>query len=69
MSMRRYGDVMASTGEFIDDQGKKAKRWLKVGVLMRDSSSGAISIKLDAIPIGPTWSGWLAVRNVEQEEV
>ena len=65
--MRRHGDLMASVGEFIDQDGRKAKRWLKVGVVMRDDQSGALSIKLDAIPVSPDWSGWLAVKNVEGE--
>lgn len=63
MAMRKLGDVMASVGEFVDTDGRKAKRWLRVGVAMRDDKSGSISIKLDAVPIGPSWSGWLAVRN------
>ena len=64
MTMRRFGDLMASVGEFKDSDGKKCKRWLKVGVMMRDDTSGAMSIKLDAVPVSPHWSGWLAVRNI-----
>jgi len=58
--MRRFGDLMASTGEFTDDQGREAKRWIKCGVLMRDEVSGSMSLKLDAVPVSPRWSGWLA---------
>ncbi|MCC5869607.1 MAG: hypothetical protein JJU27_13990 [Gammaproteobacteria bacterium] len=65
--MRRYGDLMASVGEFTDQDGRKAKRWLKVGVVMRDSRNGSLSVKLDAVPVLPGWSGWLAVRNVGEE--
>jgi hypothetical protein len=64
MTMRKYGDVMASVGEYQDDQGRKAKRWLKCGVVMKDDTSGKLSIKLDAVPVRPDWSGWLAVRHV-----
>lgn len=62
--MRRYGDLMASAGEFTDDDGRKVKRWLKCGVVMRDDRSGTLSIKLDTVPVRPDWSGWLAVRNI-----
>ena len=57
--MRRYGDLMASVGEFVDANGKKAKRWTKCGVMMKDDRSGAFSIKLDSLPVTPAWSGWL----------
>jgi hypothetical protein len=70
MAMKRHGDLMASVGEYIDSQGRKAKRWIRCGVVMVDDRSGAMSIKLDAVPVTPGWSGWLAVRNTEtgQEE-
>lgn len=65
MTMRRYGDLMASCGEFRDQRGRKAKRWIRCGVVMRDDRSGALSVKLDAVPVRPDWSGWLAVKNIE----
>lgn len=65
MTMRRYGDLMASVGEYTDQTGKKAKRWTRCGVVMRDDKSGALSIKVDAVPIGPTWSGWFSVKNID----
>ena len=64
MTMRRYADLMTSTGSFVGADGEKAKRWLKLGILMKDDTSGAMSLKLDAIPVSPTWSGWIAVRNM-----
>jgi hypothetical protein len=65
--MRRYGDLMASVGEFTDDQGRKAKRWIRCGVVMRDDRTGALSIKIDVVPISPEWSGWFAVRNIADQ--
>lgn len=67
MAMRRYADLFATVGEFTDADGRKAKRQLKVGVVMRDDTSGALSVKLDAVPVDPRWSGWLALRNFEAE--
>jgi hypothetical protein len=66
--MRHYADLLGSVGEFIDSQGRKAKRWVRCGVVMKDAGTGKMSIKLDAIPVSPNWSGWLAVRNVEKED-
>ena len=68
MSMQKLGDLMASTGSYIDSQGRKAKRWTRVGVVMHDKSTKKMSIKIDCIPIGPTWSGWLAVRNIGSQQ-
>lgn len=67
MAMRRFGDLMASVGEFTDHDGRKAKRWIRCGVVMRDEQSGKMSVKLDAFPVAPGWSGWLAIRNVEEQ--
>lgn len=67
MTMRRFGDLMASVGEYVDADGKKAKTWIKCGVVMRDDTSGAMSIKLDAVPVAPGWSGWLAIRNTIED--
>lgn len=67
MTMRKYADLMASVGEFTDAQGRRAKRWVPCGVLMRDDASGALSVKLDAVPVAPAWSGWLAVRNARED--
>lgn len=62
--MRYAGDLMAHIGDFEGHDGRPVKRWARCGVLMRCDRSGAMSIKLDTVPIGPTWSGWLKVRNV-----
>lgn len=66
MAMHKAGDLVASVGKFKDAEGREAKRWCKVGVLMRDEQTGRMSIKLEAIPICPEWSGWLAVHNVAE---
>lgn len=68
MTMRRWADLYASLGEFTDYQGRRAKRSQRVGVVMRDTASGAMAIKLDLVPVRPDWSGWLAVRNVDDDD-
>jgi len=65
--MRRAADLVAHVGTFRDQEGRAAKRSLRVGVLMRDPVTGAMSVKLDAFPISPGWSGWLAVTNRDEE--
>lgn len=65
--MRKFADVLASVGEFVGSDGKPAKAWTRCGVLMKDDRSGRLSLKLDVIPVRPTWSGWFAIRNVNED--
>ena len=54
-------DVVATTGEYTDRQsGEKKKSYTKVGAAFTDDQ-GRISIKLDLVPVGPDWSGWLSL--------
>lgn len=66
-------DVVATTGEYTDRQsGEKKKIYTKVGAAFTDDQ-GRISIKLDLVPVGPDWSGWLSLyepkpRDGEQRQ-
>lgn len=66
-------DVVATTGEYTDRQsGEKKKIYTKVGAAFTDEQ-GRISIKLDLVPVGPDWSGWLSLyepkpRDGEQRQ-
>lgn len=60
MSMTKTHDVVMKTGEYEKD-GKTKGRYMKIGVLFTDNESGRMSIKLDAAPISPDWSGWLSL--------
>jgi hypothetical protein len=62
--MRRWGDLLATIGEYEDAAGRKCKRQAKVGVIMRDDSGNAWAVKIDLLPTSPSWSGWLAIRNI-----
>ena len=68
MSMRHHADLFATVGEYTDQDGKKAKRRVKVGAIFRDGASGAMSIKLDVIPVAREWSGWISVANIAAPE-
>lgn len=58
---------MASNGEYQKD-GETKKRWQRVGTLFKDDQDGRISIKLDSIPVGPEWSGWLAAFTMDDNQ-
>lgn len=67
MTMRKHADLFATTGDWVDDAGKRHKRRSKVGVVMKDDVSGKLSIRLELLPVGPAWSGWLSVVPANRE--
>jgi hypothetical protein len=60
MASRYTHDIVATTGTYKDGQGAAKKRYTTVGKLFTDDQ-GRQSIKLDTIPVGPDWSGWLSI--------
>jgi len=53
-------DIVATIGEYTDREGNTKKRFQKCGAAFTNDE-GQISIKLDAVPITPDWSGWLSL--------
>ena len=53
-------DIVATIGEYTDKEGNTKKRYQKCGAAFTNDE-GQISIKLDAVPITPDWSGWLSL--------
>lgn len=51
--------VVATVGEYTGKDGQKKKRYVQVGACF-ESDEGRLSVKLETIPIGPGWSGWLS---------
>ena len=62
MASRYTHDVVATTGEYKNNQGETKKRFTNVGCAFTDDQ-GRVSIKLDSIPVGPDWSGWLSLYD------
>ena len=61
MTMRKAADLFASVGEWTDSDGKRHKGRVRCGVLMTDDGNGRTSIRIEALPVEPGWSGWLSV--------
>lgn len=61
MASKKTHDVVATVGTYKDRQsGEEKKRYQNVGSAFTDED-GRISLKLDAVPVGPEWSGWLSL--------
>ena len=58
-------DVVATIGEYTDREGNTKKRYQKCGAAFTNDE-GQISIKLDAVPCSPDWSGWLSLYEKKE---
>jgi len=61
----RTHEVKATVGEYTGQDGKPKKRYVNIGSAFTDDQ-GRVSIKLDAVPVSPEWSGWLSLYPVER---
>lgn len=68
MASRPYKTAMAITGEYTDRQsGETKKRYTRMGTLLQ-SDDGKLSLKLDAIPAGRDWDGWVSFFDIEPRQ-
>jgi hypothetical protein len=64
---KRTHDVVATAGTYKDRDGNEKKRYLNCGSAFTDDE-GRVSIKVESIPVGPDWSGWLSLYPVKERE-
>ncbi len=58
---RKIKDAIADVRSYTDAQGNEKKVWVKVGAVFDNDS-----MKIDCLPVGPDWSGW--IKFVEPRE-
>ena len=58
--------LVASNGEYTKD-GVTKTRWQRIGTMFKDDENGNISIKVDVIPVGPEWSGWVKAFPMDED--
>lgn len=59
MMAKKIFDCVATVGKYTDTQGNEKKRYQNVGAIFQDDE-GRMSQKLECIPVGPNWSGWIS---------
>ncbi len=53
-------EAVATIGTYKDRQtGEEKKQYQKVGIVF-ENEEGKLSLKLDVIPVGPNWSGYIS---------
>lgn len=55
--MKKKYDAVATVGKYTDREGNEKKRYVTIGAVFEDDQ-GRMSMKLDAVPCSPDWSGW-----------
>ncbi len=64
--MKQFKKVVASNGKYTDANGNEKNRYITVGrAFLRDDKS--VCIKLDSMPVGPEFSGWLNLYDLDEE--
>ena len=59
--------IVATVGKYTDRQtGEEKKRYLQCGVAFTDEQ-GRISLKIDAMPVTPDWSGFLSLYPLDDD--
>lgn len=64
--MKAIRKLCASNGEYKKD-GEIKKRWNRIGTMFKDDD-GRVSIKIDTIPVGPDWSGWISAFPMDDRQ-
>ena len=62
MSMKKYGDLCFSSGEYKDENGDTKKRWVKHGVVMVDPESKRMSIYI------PLFDKWFSIFPKQEQQ-
>ena len=62
MASRKIKDLVATIGEYKAQDGEIKKRYLKCGAMF-ENDEGNQSIKIDGLPVGADWSGWLSLYD------
>jgi hypothetical protein len=65
MMPKAYKKAVATIGKYTKD-GVEKKRYLQIGTLFQQDDGG-FSLKLDAVPVGPEWSGWVSFYDLDKK--
>jgi hypothetical protein len=63
--MKKIYDAVATVGKYTDQQGNEKKRYVTIGAVF-EGDDGRLSMKLESIPVGPSWSGWVSFYEPRQ---
>lgn len=66
MALTPYKKAVATVGEYTDRTGATKKRYQSVGMLFK-YDDGGMTLKLESIPAGNTWNGFISFFDIEDK--
>ena len=64
--MKQFKKVVATVGKYTDANGQEKNRYVTVGrAFIREDKS--VSIKVDSMPVGPEFSCWLNLYDLDED--
>ena len=67
MASRKKYEAVAIIGTYTASNGAEKKRYITVGTVF-ENDDGRLSLKLDAVPVGQEWSGWISFFEPKERE-
>jgi hypothetical protein len=58
MALKKTKNLVATMGKYTDNDGNEKSRYLTIGSMF-ERADGTICLKLDSIPIGQDFTGWV----------
>lgn len=68
MASQLMGDACAISGKYAGNDGQEKNRYVKLGVWFQNAETGALSIKLEALPIPFEGQAWISLFQKREEQ-
>lgn len=66
MGMKPYKRAVAVTGTY-ESRGETKKRYTNLGTLFQ-YDDGGFALKLDSVPVGDGWNGFISFYDIEEKQ-
>ena len=67
--MRPIKKLVAVTGEYTDRKtGQPKKQYTRIGTMFKDDERGYVSLKIESMPVGDGWNGWVSVYDLDGQQ-
>ena len=65
MASKKVKVLKAVNGTY-EMNGEEKPRWVTIGAIFKNSETGKSSMKIDAMPVGGEWDGWVQMFTPEE---
>jgi hypothetical protein len=64
--MKKVKRLVVANGKYNDGAGQEKTRWLTIGSMLK-KDDGQFKLKIDSIPVGSEFDGWVNLFDVDDE--